>query len=178
MKYYGHYLKRREQGTILIVCLLILLVMTIIGVTSMQTTSLEERMAGNLRDRDLALQAAESALRDAEAWLETIVTTGAFVGASGLYGIDGNADATTWSSGDSIQYPQTHSDTVTGVAEQPRYVIQYVGKIKGTQGSKNILGYGGFKPGKDVTAFEITARGVGASSNSTAMVRTVYGRRL
>lgn len=178
MKYYGQYLKRREEGTILIVCLLILLVMTIIGVTSMQTTSLEERMAGNLRDRDLALQSAESALRDAEAWIETIVTIGAFNGTAGLYGIDGDADLTTWSDSDSILYPQTHGGSVPGVVEQPRYVIQYVGKIKGTQGARNIGGYGSYKPGKDVTAFEVTARGVGANSNSVAEVRTVYGRRL
>ena len=67
-----------ERGAVLIVGLLLLLVMTIIGVSSMQTTLLEEKMAGNLRDQDLALQAAESALRDAEAWLETIVTIGGF----------------------------------------------------------------------------------------------------
>lgn len=58
-----------EAGGTLIVGLITLLVMTLVGVSSMQVTSLEEKMAGNSRDRDLAFQAAESALRAGEAWL-------------------------------------------------------------------------------------------------------------
>ena len=48
------------------VSLLLLLVMTMIGVTAVQVTSLEEKMAGNTRDRNLAFQAAEAALRVGE----------------------------------------------------------------------------------------------------------------
>jgi type IV pilus assembly protein PilX len=178
MKICGHYHKQTEKGVVLIVGLLILLVMTILGVASLQTTSLEEKMAGNIRDRDLALQAAESALRDAESWLETIVTVGDFDGTGGLYGFDDNADDTTWSAGDSIAYPKTHVNTIADVAAQPRFVIQYVGVIPGAKGSKNIEGYRKFKPGGDVTGFEITALGYGASSDTTVTLRTVYGRRL
>ena len=39
----------------------------------MQTTSLEEKMAGNMRDKDLAFQAAESALKDVENKLSAFV---------------------------------------------------------------------------------------------------------
>ena len=55
-----------QSGAVLIVSLIMLLLLTLIGVTAMQTTSLEEKMAGNLRDKNLAFQAAESALRAAE----------------------------------------------------------------------------------------------------------------
>ncbi len=55
-----------QQGIALVVGLIFLLLMTLIGVTAIQTTSLDERMAGNVRDRNLAFQAAEAALRDAE----------------------------------------------------------------------------------------------------------------
>lgn len=58
-----------QRGAVLIVSLIFLLLMTIIGVTTMQTTTLQERMAGNTRDMNIALQASETALRDAEAWL-------------------------------------------------------------------------------------------------------------
>ncbi len=169
---------RSEKGAVLIVGLLLLLVMTIIGVTSMQTTLLEEKMAGNVRDQDLALQAAESALRDAEAWLETIVTIGGFDGTNGLYGDDDNADDTDWTASKSIEYPQVHANTIAGVSAQPRYVIQYVGVIPGAATSINIQGYRQFKPGGDVSGFEITALGYGVSSNTTVTLRTVYGRRL
>ncbi|MFO1418817.1 MAG: PilX N-terminal domain-containing pilus assembly protein [Methylotetracoccus sp.] len=59
--------KRKSQtGGALVVGLLMLLVMTMTGVAAMHVTSLEERMAGNARDRSLAFQAAEAALRGGE----------------------------------------------------------------------------------------------------------------
>lgn len=60
----GHH--NNERGAALIVALVILVALTLVGVTSMQTTTLQERMSGNVRDRNVAFQAAESALRNAE----------------------------------------------------------------------------------------------------------------
>ena len=56
----------RQKGMALVISLIFLLLLTIIGVTAMQTTTLQERMAGNMRDRNVAFQFAEEALRDAE----------------------------------------------------------------------------------------------------------------
>ncbi len=56
----------KQQGAVLIVSLLMLLVMTIIGLSAMRSTTLEEKMAGNYRNSNIAFQAAESALRDGE----------------------------------------------------------------------------------------------------------------
>jgi type IV pilus assembly protein PilX len=55
-----------QRGASLLVSLVFLVVMAMIGITVANVTSMEERMAGHTRDRDLALQAAEAALRDAE----------------------------------------------------------------------------------------------------------------
>lgn len=59
----------RQTGAALVVALVLLLVITILGLSSMRGTSLQERMSANLRDRGLAFQAAEAALREAEASL-------------------------------------------------------------------------------------------------------------
>jgi len=59
-------LKRHDSGAVLVISLVILLVLTLIGVSSMQTSTMEERMAGNLRDQDLAFQTAEAALNEAK----------------------------------------------------------------------------------------------------------------
>ncbi len=56
----------RQKGVVLVVALMFILVMTVVGITAMRSTISQERMAGNLRDRDLAFQAAEAALRAAE----------------------------------------------------------------------------------------------------------------
>lgn len=56
----------RQHGAVLIVALIMLLILTIIAVSSMQGTSLQETMAGSARDKNLAFQASESALREGE----------------------------------------------------------------------------------------------------------------
>jgi len=58
---------RSQRGAALIVSLVLLMVMTILALSMSQTTRMHERMAGNARDYDVAFQAAESALRSAEA---------------------------------------------------------------------------------------------------------------
>ncbi len=55
-----------QRGAALITSLIFLIVLTLIGITAARMSGLEERMSGNLRDRSLAMQAAELALRDAE----------------------------------------------------------------------------------------------------------------
>jgi hypothetical protein len=55
---------RSQQGFVLIVSLLILMVITMIGVTAVSTSTLEGRMAHNLLHSMYAFQAAESAIED------------------------------------------------------------------------------------------------------------------
>ncbi len=57
---------RNETGSALVVSLFLLLIMTLLGITAMQTSTLEERMSANLGDMDQAFQRAERGLRSAE----------------------------------------------------------------------------------------------------------------
>jgi type IV pilus assembly protein PilX len=59
----------QQRGAILVVSMMLLLMLTIIGVTAMNVVTIEERMAGNLRDANIAFQGAEAALRDVEGCL-------------------------------------------------------------------------------------------------------------
>ncbi|MGD8589131.1 MAG: PilX N-terminal domain-containing pilus assembly protein, partial [Chromatiales bacterium] len=71
LHYHTHGLQL-QQGSVLIVSLILLLVMTLLGLSAMQSSLMEETMAGNVKDRNLAFQAAEAALRDADAWLYSL----------------------------------------------------------------------------------------------------------
>ncbi len=51
---------RAQGGAVLIVSLIILIILTLIGVSGMTTTSMEERMASNSQEIQRAFQAAES----------------------------------------------------------------------------------------------------------------------
>lgn len=59
-----------QSGVALIVGLVILAVVSLIGIAAFSITTQEERMAGNSRDRILALEAAEAALRGCENFIK------------------------------------------------------------------------------------------------------------
>lgn len=63
----------RQNGIVLVVGLVFLLVLTILGVTSLRTTTLEQRMAGNMQQRTVAFQDAETRI----AMLISNINTGA-----------------------------------------------------------------------------------------------------
>jgi type IV pilus assembly protein PilX len=60
----GHI--NRNSGSVLLVSLIMLLVLTVIGVSTMSNIGVNEKMAANYRDHNLAFQAAEAALTAGE----------------------------------------------------------------------------------------------------------------
>lgn len=56
-----------QRGVVLIVSLVFLLLLTLLGTSSMQNATLQEKVAGALALRDASFQAAEAVLRTAEA---------------------------------------------------------------------------------------------------------------
>jgi type IV pilus assembly protein PilX len=58
--------RQQQRGAVLIVGLIILVVLTLLGVQGMRTNLVQERMASNMRERNVAFQAAETALRVGE----------------------------------------------------------------------------------------------------------------
>lgn len=61
--------RRHQAGAILFVSLIFLIVLTGLGLTALRMAKLEEKMTGNQREHSLAFEAAESALRQAEDYL-------------------------------------------------------------------------------------------------------------
>lgn len=63
---HSYQFPQRQNGAILVVSLLLLLVMTALALSASNSTRLQERMAGNARDVELAFQGSEAGLRQAE----------------------------------------------------------------------------------------------------------------
>ncbi len=57
---------KNEAGSVLIIGLIFLIALTMIAVTAMRGTLLQERMAGNVLDREAAFLDSETLLREAE----------------------------------------------------------------------------------------------------------------
>ncbi len=61
----------RQQGAVLFVALVFLILLTLIALTASGTSILQEKMTGGMRNRQLGLMGAESALRGGEAFFTT-----------------------------------------------------------------------------------------------------------
>jgi type IV pilus assembly protein PilX len=175
--------RHRECGAALIVSLVFLVVLTLTGVASTQVNILEERMAGNMRDRSLAFQAAETALRVAENRLSPAASLPVFDDTSGFYVCtdahpswwDALTDSDWASSSDKVQHYSGTS--LADVASSPGYVVEQL-KHESTGAAS-----GGSKQAGVPTAagsaqkwYRITARGTGGSASSTVILQSIYRR--
>ena len=59
---------RNQRGAVLVSVMIYMLVLSMIGISSMRGTAMEERMASNQWEHSRSFQAAESALIDASQW--------------------------------------------------------------------------------------------------------------
>jgi type IV pilus assembly protein PilX len=169
-----------QKGAVLFVGLMMLLVMSLIAVTSMQSSALEERMAGNSRDTLVALQAAEAALGAGEIALDTASLNLVDFDNDGSDGLYDNTDPELWQSinwlaNDSRSYAASDGYLKPGnVTTEPRYVIQHISE---TQVAPQLLvqGYGEGEAGKTIQLFRVTARGTGGNDNTEVILQSVYG---
>ncbi len=76
----------------LIMALVILLILTILGVTAMTTSSLEEKMSGNIQEQNRAFQAAESGINKVLVDPNALVPNGSY--APTPYTFDGGKSGT------------------------------------------------------------------------------------
>ena len=172
----------RQAGVALVFCLVMLLLLTTLGLSGVQMTSMQERMARNARDVNLAFQAAESAIKDAETYLTDFGGVGAFQTAAangnGLYldaGFDQLPNWKTnglWDSGNVVTAPTE----IPGVAEQPKYIIEYVKRIGTDPDTLNIDNIGQDTGGGLANVFRVTVYGTGGSSTSHVLIQSTYGK--
>ncbi|MCP4331998.1 MAG: hypothetical protein GY785_05040 [Gammaproteobacteria bacterium] len=167
---------RRQSGMTLVVSLIILITLTLLGLTSMQATRTEVSMAGNLRESDITFNAAEAGLRNAENFVGTSASKNVFTDpGNGLYAVSNDdpdyyLDATWVAARDA-------TTTLPHVVEQPKFIIKYLGdRSQNDAAAVNIGGYGGGQPGKTVSNFRVTAMGVGQTNNSLRLVQSYYGK--
>ena len=90
--------RERQSGAVLIVSLVILVVLTLLGVTAMNTTSLQERIASNTQEQVHAFQAAETGLNQAFADALVYDLTNTYTGGATPTTFAGSADSASYMS--------------------------------------------------------------------------------
>ena len=172
-----------QCGGALVAVMLLLLVTMLMALASLRTANLEERMAGHTRDRQVAFQLAEAALRDAEQTIATDVDgpfkplrPGLFTAAC-TAGLCGSApDAPLWPSFTDADWASTKTwaygaatgaPAIPGGALAPRFAVEYQGTLQPIE------------PGKPCIAlFLLTVRGRGVSNATDVVLQSVYRHRV
>ncbi|MEJ2130590.1 MAG: PilX N-terminal domain-containing pilus assembly protein [Gammaproteobacteria bacterium] len=166
----------------LFISLVVLLIVTIVGVSAVRTTTLEERMAANARDRDIAFQAAEAALLSAEDFIEGLEpadipsflanTAGRYVPAAP--GDVPRWDEVDWDGDATIPQP---ADPLPGVYDQPRFIIEHITQLAPDEDELNLSNLGG-TTGAITDIFRVTARAQGGTRYAEVMLQSSYGKVL
>lgn len=187
-------LPAKQSGAVLFVAMIFLIILTLLGLSNMQSGLMEEKMAGAFRDRNgLAFESAELALREGEKYLNSVAVGPFNDTVTGLHdnfenGGDPNfwrsvsASATTCpSSGTVTAFNWSATNTrcssvllarqLTGTAAAPRYVIEELADVP-KPGASQKAGVA-----KDSTkVYRITARGVGAQASTVVILQTTFKR--
>ena len=175
---------KSQQGTVLVIALILLSVMTLLGVTGMKSSIVEEKMSGNLRDREYSSQAAESALREAETTITGWTTATAFPALDGNNGMLGEendepdfTNETIWASS-AVGTATTLGDGQ--LAADPKFVLKYVGTddfcAPAEAGGLEELGGGGFAC-PPTFIFRLTALGTGLTPNTQTILQEYFARQ-
>lgn len=164
----------RQEGAVLFISLIMLLAMTLIGVTGMQGTIMEEKMAGNSLDINRSFQATEAALREAESYLQS-ATLPTFDGTTtGLYQPTDAGTTPLWEQNIwNASSARTYSGTFSGMtlASAPMYIIEELAPVPDPTGS-----IAADEPLPDAGIYRVTARGTGGSDKSITILQATYKR--
>ena len=179
-----------QEGFVLIVGLVILGLLTMLALSSMRDTTMQEKMAGASRDSGLAFQAAESALRDAENCITATTADCAFdaIANDAHFAQDDVAfpnhntlfDAATWVAydppGDATALAGVPSKAKGDAADGVNYIIRQASTVAGDAGGVqlDVCTYNCPKAAESQAIYEITARGAGASGAGQSVLRVYF----
>lgn len=166
----------RQNGFALVVSLLILVVLTLLGVSMFSNVGLQQRMAGNTREKNRAFHAAQTALQYGEWWLTqqpsaplgnpcSAITSTPSVCTNALSSINSNYPTQVpWTVGTPYSTPVNGQLTVSATGgvntyySVPYLYIQYIGTNEALGG----------------TAYRVTAWASGGNANAIAVVQSIF----
>ncbi|WP_447772851.1 pilus assembly PilX family protein [Pseudomonas kilonensis] len=153
-------LKQRQRGMALLVSLVFLLLLTLIGLSSMQSATLQEKMTSSVMQRNQSFQIAEAALRVGESAVQVEA-----------YSLP--ACTTT------IQCaPPAEAVTLPGAGRDPRSGVLWVAAAGGFYGVQNIgttLAAVNVPVNTSATLYRITAVAV-VGNNQRSVVESIYAK--
>ena len=186
-------LRRVAGGFSLLLILLMMVVLSMLTLGAMNSSIVQERMVGNARDRHVALQAAEAALRDAELDIENNLdgSSGFADGCAAGLCIPPSDTASgavstpiwqnlNWAASGRPYGSRTGAAALLGpdnlaLSEQPRYIVERLPTLPPVSGES--AGFGGGwsnSPTVHARAYRITVQASGIRAATVVMLQSVY----
>jgi len=170
----------KQTGVVLFVALILLLILSLLGVTAARMQTVEERMARNDDNRQLGAEAAEAALRAAENGLLTGLYTNFAGNTNGLYDplmSNGSPVSTmNWSvAANVLTYAAAAgpalSDVLMLMPQTPKIVIENLPPVAIAGDDLSVTSLNPASP--PVSVYRVTAQGVGADGTSTTTMQSI-----
>lgn len=175
--------RNKQSGVVLVMSLIILLIVTLLGISSIQITSLQVRMTRNFHDSNLAFQSAESAIQDAEKYLETVTTLTPFkeagANANGLYEAAVPPATEIWKTaglwtGSNVRAAPT---AISGIAAQPIYIVEFVQTVVAEEDRLNLYNIGSGSGSGRSQVFRVTTYGTGGTLSGHVLIQSTYKKQ-
>lgn len=172
MKPYSTFnLRSKQSGSTLIISLIILIILMLLGVTSMVTSDTQFKLSGNLQFENAAMNNTETGISTGEAWLAsgTNYNNAAFTAYDTslphLYpiGVVGDPLTMSWNNSNSIQVNNANE----------RYIIEQMSVGNRLAGSSQSIGGRASAGCNQVNTYRVTARGASARG-ATKFVQSYY----
>jgi len=166
----------KQKGAVLIVSMIMLLLLTLLAVSSMKTTIMEEKVTGNYKDKNTAFQSAEAALRAGENYLRNTATLPVFDGSNGLYQPTTSGasrwNLVDWSNSDKVvaYAPEDDDESLYGLVEQPNFIIEELLPVIDPDDSSEV------GVALENKFYRVTSRAVGGTSTAVIMLQSVFKR--
>ena len=162
-----------QGGVALIVALILLVVMTLVGLSGLRNVTLEERMTSNTFDRSISFQAAEAALKEAEAEVQDKAALAVMQpalgtpcsAANGVCGAPSPPTEERWLD-NSTNWMNAATLNNGGVSITPQYIIEFLGNgfsCSPTLGSPTTC-----------SRYRITARSNAGADRSVVILQSIF----
>lgn len=165
--------RHAQNGVALVVALILLVVMTLLGLSAMRSVTLEEKMAANTFDRSLSFQSAESTLREAEALLNVAPPGSPPTPAAGTCNVNGFCGAPVvgaeprWTDAAFTGWKDATAVTSGSISITPQYFIEYLGST---------FPCNTINPNTNLTCkrYRVTVRSNAGADRAAVMLQTIY----
>lgn len=148
--------KRQQRGAVLALTLIILLVLTVVGVTTINSSSIQTFIARNTQFKQISFQNAESTVIAGEsAWSDKVD-----ICLNDVANCSTDITPAFIPRADSIDWEAIDAD---GITPYGKYVVEYLGW-------RPVVG----ESDKRMRLYRITARGLGPNTQAATYVQTLF----